>query len=141
MQQVTGRLTGDAVVKTTKSGKEVVNFRIADNETYKRKGESEPTIITTYFNCAFWLGTSVAKVLRKGAVVQLNGRASARAYQSNTGDLGAALEFNANRIAVLAYAPKAEDTGGTREAKPVTKKGTGAQNSSKVDNADDDLPF
>ena len=55
MQQVTGRLTADAVVAATKSGKEVVNFRIADNETYRRKGEDEPVKITTYFNCAYWL--------------------------------------------------------------------------------------
>lgn len=135
MQQVTGRLTGDAVVKTTNSGKEVVNFRIADNETFKKKGEDEPTQITTFFNCSYWLSAAVAKVLRKGAVVQLNGRISARAYETNTGDTGTSLDFHTNRIEVLAFA---KGTAGDTIEKPVK----GGKTSKKTEPADkEDLPF
>jgi single-strand DNA-binding protein len=131
MQQVTGRLTGDAVVKTTNGGKEVVNFSIADNGVFKRKGENEPTQITTFFNCSYWVSTSVAKVLRKGAVVQLSGRISARAYQTNTGDTGTSLDFHTNRIDVLAYA-KANSEDATKNSK----------DNKKAEPADkDDLPF
>ncbi|MBS1528474.1 MAG: single-stranded DNA-binding protein [Bacteroidetes bacterium] len=133
MQQVTGRLTADAVVRTLDSGKEVVSFSIADNDTFKRKGAEESETITTYFNCAFWLGTGVAKVLLKGAVVQLNGRLTAKPYQTNTGDMAASLNFNASRISVLAYAPK--DKRQTDTAKPAKENRKGP-NETK-----DDLPF
>lgn len=135
MQQVTGRLTGDAVVTTTNSGKEVVNFRIADNETYKRKGDDEPTQVTTFFNCSYWLSAAVAKVLRKGAVVQLNGRISARAYQTNTGDTGTSLDFHTNRIEVLAYA---KGTGEEAAEKPAKK---GKANNRPEPAEKEDLPF
>lgn len=103
MQTVTGRLTADAVVKRLNDGREVVNFSIADNQSYKTKG-GEQVDATTYFNCSFWLSTGVSKILRKGAVVQLSGRTQTRIYTTNTGDPGASLNFITNRIDVLAYA-------------------------------------
>ncbi len=131
MQQITGRLTADATVTTVEGGKEVVNFNLADNETYKRKGETEPVQITTYFRCAYWLSSAVAKVLKKGAVVQLQGRVIPRAYETNTGDWGASLNFHTNRIEVLAYA-------GNKTATTNTAKNNKTEAASK---ADDDLPF
>jgi single-strand DNA-binding protein len=110
MQQVTGRVTADATVKTLESGKTVVNFSIADNETYTPKGATEPVSIPTFFNCSYWQGEGVAKVLRKGATVMISGRISARPYTSNTGDAGASLDFHTNRISVLAYASKGTGT-------------------------------
>ena len=134
MQQITGRLTADAVVKTIDGGRQVVNFSIADNESYKPKGKDEPVQVSTFFNCAYWFNTAVARVLRKGAVVQLNGRVSARAYQNNTGDMAAALNFHTSRIEVLAYADRKES-----DSQPVTK----AENTKKGkgEGTDDDLPF
>jgi len=136
MQQITGRLTADATVKTLEGGKQVVNFSIADNETYKPKGQDEPVQVTTFFNCSYWIHTGVAAVLRKGAVVQLNGRMSARGYQTNTGDIDASLNFHTSRIDVLAYADKGS-------ANKVGAKST-ALKSDKKDSKDegkDDLPF
>lgn len=130
MQQVIGTVTADATVKTLDSGKKVINFSIADNETYTPKGSTEPTTITTFFNCSYWLGEGVAKVLRKGATVLVNGRVSARAYTSNTGDTGTALDFHTNAIKVVHYAPKAE-----KGAKSATKK------EGKKDESKEDLPF
>lgn len=130
MQQVIGTVTADATVKTLDSGKKVINFSIADNETYTPKGSTEPTTITTFFNCSYWLGEGVAKVLRKGATVVINGRISARAYTSNTGDTGTALDLHANTIKVERYAPKAE-----KDAPTATKK-TGKKEEPK-----EDLPF
>jgi single-strand DNA-binding protein len=135
MQQVTGRLTADAVVRTTTGGKDVVSFNIADNESYKPKGKEEKVEISTFFNCSYWISTGVAQVLRKGTVVQLNGRVSARAYQSNTGDMAAALNFNASRIEVLAYAPKTDNT---VPAQKADGKSTGKKNGNETE---DDLPF
>lgn len=131
MQQVTGRLTKDATVKTLESGKQVVSFSIADNESYKPKGKDEAVQVTTFFNCSYWVGTKVAQVLLKGAVVQLSGRVSARPYQTNTGDLTASLDFHTSRIDVLRYADKAKEDGA---AKPQSGKKNDSDNK-------DDLPF
>lgn len=136
MQQITGRLTADATVKTLEGGKQVVNFSIADNETYKPKGQDEPVQVTTFFNCSYWINTAVAAVLRKGAVVQLSGRMSARGYQTNTGGIDAALNFRTNRIEVLAYADKgAGNKGSAKSTAPKTGK------KDNKDEGKDDLPF
>ena len=44
--ELTGRVTADAVVSTTKSGKEVVEFSIAINDYYKPKGATDAVQIT-----------------------------------------------------------------------------------------------
>jgi len=136
MQQITGRLTADAVVKTLDSGKEVVSFSIADNETYKPKGQDEPVQVSTFFNCSYWFNTTVAQVLRKGAIVQLNGRVSARPYETNAGGLAASLDFFAKRIDVLSYAEK--KTGENADAPKAEKNNKGKNNKGQ---GDDDLPF
>ncbi|EHQ24277.1 single-stranded DNA-binding protein [Mucilaginibacter paludis] len=130
MQQITGKLTADATVKTLESGKEVVRFSIVDNDSYKPKGSDETKQIATFFNCSYWFNTNVAKVLRKGAVVRLDGRLSARGYTTNTGDNGASLDFLANYINVLAYAAKKESE--TNAAATASEKATDEK---------DDLPF
>lgn len=137
MQQFTGRVTADAIVKTLEGGREVVSFSIADNESYKPKGQDEPVQVSTFFNCSYWAHTGVAKVLRKGAVVQVNGRVSARPYTTNTGDAAASLNVHANRIEVLAYA-------NDKVAAPANEKKEGKSNSNpkkEKDNEVDDLPF
>lgn len=137
MQQVTGRLTADATVKVLESGKEVVNFSIAENQRYKPKGGGEAVEIPTFFSCSFWLGTAVAQVLRKGATVLLTGRISARPYQTNTGDWTAALNFHANQIEVQTYAPKAAE-----EALKKAAGKTGAKSKANQKQEEkDDLPF
>ncbi|MFB9840879.1 single-stranded DNA-binding protein [Mucilaginibacter ginsenosidivorans] len=137
MQQFTGRVTADAIVKTLDGGKEVVSFSIADNESYKPKGQDEPVQISTFFNCSYWAHTGVAKVLRKGAVVQVNGRVSARPYTTNTGDAAASLNVHANRIEVLAYATDKPDN--AAKGKKNGKQNTPTGNSN--DEVKDDLPF
>ena len=130
MQQITGKLTADATVKTLDSGKQVVSFSIVDNDIYKPKDGSDPVKFTTFFNCSYWVNTNVTKVLRKGAVVRLDGRLSARGYTTNTNDIAASLDFHTNFIKVLAYS-------GTKEDK--AEAATAAQPDNTVNK--DDLPF
>lgn len=130
MQTITGKLTADATVKTLESGKEVVRFSIVDDDSYKPKGSDERVKIATFFNCSYWFNTNVTKILRKGAVVQLNGRLSARGYTTNTGDTGASLDFHTNYINVLSYAAKKE---GETNAATTSQQGKPEET--------DDLPF
>ncbi len=51
--EVTGRIVKDAVVNQLKDEREVINFSIAVNDSYKLKGSNEIKKVTTYFNCAY----------------------------------------------------------------------------------------
>jgi single-strand DNA-binding protein len=131
VMEITGRLTADAIISTTKSDKEVVNFSIAVNDRYKTKS-GEVNTITEYFRCAYWISTKVAGILTKGTIVALSGRASADAWVGSDGKAKAAMNFHTSGIKILG--------GGSRQAvaettlpKKTDKAGT--------DTPDDDLPF
>ena len=136
MQQVTGRLTADATVKTLESGQTVVNFSIAENQRYKPKGSNDYVEVPTFFNCSYWISTAIAGVLRKGTAVLLTGRISARPYQTNTGDLAASLDFHASRVEVQAFTKQPEE-------KPAPAKGNRKSTVPKANSpaGDHDLPF
>ncbi|WP_199117840.1 single-stranded DNA-binding protein [Pedobacter sp. ASV28] len=94
---IIGRVTSDAQVRNVSENRQVVNFSVAINDSYRNKA-GERVEQTTYFDCAYWLSTKVAKILTKGTLVELTGRPSARAWTSNSGELRASLSFNASQI-------------------------------------------
>ena len=57
---ITGRLTRDAEVRTTSQDKQVVNFSVATNDSYRNK-QGERIEQTTYFDCSYWITPNVAK--------------------------------------------------------------------------------
>jgi len=87
MQTVIGRLTADAKIATTKDGRSVVNFTIAQNDRFKVKGSDEVKQVTTYFQCAYWMGTSIAAHLKKGTLVEAVGRIGVNAWQNMEGNV------------------------------------------------------
>ena len=135
MQHISGTLTADATIKQSEGGRQFVSFSIADNETYKPKDGNERVELTTFFNCTFWLGTGIAKVLRKGATVELIGRAWAKPYKNKKNNWTAALNFNASQIRISRYAKRDEDESTDREPKD---NGNTANSEDKVN---DGLPF
>lgn len=74
---IIGRLTRDAEVYTTPQDKKVVNFSVAINDSYRNK-QGERIEQTSYFDCSYWISPNVAKILIKGALVELEGRVSTR---------------------------------------------------------------
>jgi single-strand DNA-binding protein len=130
--EITGRLTADAIIGKTKNNKEVVNFSIAVNDRYKSKS-GEVNTITEYFRCAFWLGTNVAKILTKGTIVALTGRASAEVWMNKEGEPQAALNFNTSNIKILG--------GGKRKDNPEQAAGKDADGINQERPEADDLPF
>ena len=69
---ITGRLTRDAEVRTTSQDKQVVNFSVATNDSYRNK-QGERIEQTTYFDCSYWITLNVAKLRPKGTLVELIG--------------------------------------------------------------------
>nr|WP_309755812.1 single-stranded DNA-binding protein [Flavobacterium sp.] len=123
---IIGRLTRDAEVRRTSQEKQVVNFSVATNDSYRNKS-GERVEQTTYFDCAYWLSPNVAKILTKGTVVELTGRVSARAWTGSDGEAHAGLNFNTSQIKLHGGGKKSE----------TVQTPTGTNNSKEKD----DLPF
>ncbi|WP_448635414.1 single-stranded DNA-binding protein [Pedobacter panaciterrae] len=143
MQHISGTLTADAIIKQLEGGKQFVSFNIADNDSYKPKDGSERVDLTTFFNCSYWLSTGVAKVLRKGATVELIGRASAKPYQNKENKWTASLNFNASQIKVSRYAPLSEEDETQQKTanKSIFKKRASKKEGNNEEQVKDDLPF
>lgn len=128
---IIGRLTRDAEVYTTPQEKKVVNFSIAINDSYRNK-QGERIEQTSYFDCSYWMSPNVAKILLKGALVELTGRVSTRAWTANNGELRSSLNFHASSIKLHGGSKKIE------QAQAVVK-----QENTKIilEEPADDLPF
>lgn len=96
--EIIARLTGDALVKTTKNERQVVNFSVAINDSYKQKGATEVTKVVTYVDCSYWGHAGIAAYLTKGTTVELYGRIGVNAYVNGQGEAKANLRFHVNNI-------------------------------------------
>lgn len=96
--EIIGRLTANAKRKELVDGRQVVNFSIAINDSYKPKGATEVKHITTFVHCSYWINPGIADYLKKGSIVQLSGSISARAYKNMDGEARASLAFHVNTI-------------------------------------------
>lgn len=126
--EMTARLTGDAKLTTLKNDRQVVNFSVAINDSYKAKGSNEPTKIVTYVQCDYWVNPGVARYLTKGTLVELQGRVGVNDYTGKDGEAKAALTFHVNTI-------KLHGKRNTNDEIPVKA------NAEAVVEPTDDLPF
>ena len=126
--EITGRLTADAEVRTTKGNKEVVSFTVVVNDYYKTK-TGDKKEFSEFINWAYWLGSKIADTLLKSTIVTVSGRIYLNEYKGQDGNNHANLAFHVNAIKIIAAA-KRNGTSQKTEApivgEPVTK---------------DDLPF
>ena len=60
--EFTGRITADAKVTTVKGDKEVVNFSVAINDSYKNR-QGERVQLTEFVDCSYWRTMAVAGIL------------------------------------------------------------------------------
>ena len=131
---IIGRLTKNAEVSKTPNGKEVVNFSIAVNDSYKNKA-GQRIEQTEFVDCSYWLTPKAVTFLVKGRLVELSGRISARAWLSGDGTAKAGINFHTSSIKPLARPSKKEDDA----VQPSTSKKN--QENAQKQGADDDLPF
>jgi single-strand DNA-binding protein len=114
--EFTGRITADAKTNTVKGDKEVVSFSVAINDRYRPKGATETKEFVTYINVAWWQGTGITKILRKGAIVTIVGRLYCNAYNDLHGNAKASINCHANEIK-LVQSKKSEEKTETQPAK------------------------
>ncbi|KOP38884.1 MULTISPECIES: single-stranded DNA-binding protein [unclassified Flavobacterium] len=134
---ITGRVTKDAKVSTLSDSRQVVNFSIAINESYKNK-KGDRVEQTTFFECAYWISPRVAQWLTKGTVVELTGMVSARAWKGNDGEPRAGLNFNTSNIKLHGGGKKSE---GTQALKTGQTAGQGENQKATLKEPEDDIPF
>jgi single-strand DNA-binding protein len=96
--EIIDRVTADVTVNETKAGKNIVNFSIAINNTYKTKGSDEVTKVTIYINCAYRMNPGIATYLTKGCLVECAGRIGVNAWTGKDGDTKATRTFHVNSI-------------------------------------------
>lgn len=130
LMEITGRVTADATVRTLSDERQVVNFAVAVNDTYKAKN-GERVTQTEFFDCSYWVGTGIAPYLTKGKIVELAGRVSVRAWIDGKGQPKAGLNFNTSKITLHG--------GGQADGKAAEIGKSEAAKKDEVPN--DDLPF
>ena len=92
---LTGRLTRDPELKTTPTGKSVVDFSIAVDR--RVKGE------TDFFRVTAWGATAefVSNYITKGRLVGVDGRLQSRKYTANDGTNREVVEVIADNVNAL----------------------------------------
>lgn len=135
---IIGRLTRDAQISTLPNDKQVVNFSVAVNDSYRNK-QGERVELTEYFNCAYWISTNVAKLLTKGTVVELTGRVSATAWMGTDGEAHAALNFHTSQIRLHGGGRRTETAAGGNSHSAAAS--ANKRNTKGAAIGEDDLPF
>ena len=131
--EITGRIVKDASIFKVKENREVVNFSIAVNDSYRPKGSTEVKKIVTYIDCSYWLSAGLAQWLKKGMLVQLFGRIGMNVYIGNDSQAHGSLTFHTSDIKILVFA-QADST------KSVPAPATDPKKQQASDDPDD-LPF
>ena len=96
--EIVGRLTADAKVSTLKDKRQVVNFSIAINDSYKPKDSEQAVKVTNYVNCSYWINPAIGEYLKKGSLVELSGRIGVNAWTNAEGEAKASLTFHVNNL-------------------------------------------
>ncbi|OCA77577.1 single-stranded DNA-binding protein [Chryseobacterium artocarpi] len=130
---ISGTLTRDAIVSTTPTGKEVVNFSIAVNDHYRDK-DGNRVERTTFIDCAYWVTAKAAEWLVKGLYVQVFGDLSVRAWLDKDGKARAGINFHTWAIDPVGRF-------GKKEAQTVQASTAQTSKEPVTVGDDDNLPF
>lgn len=96
---VTGRLTRDAEMRTTTTGKSVASFGIAVDKRFKKEGEPD----ADFFSVMTW-GQSAEFITNyggKGRLIAVDGRLQSRKYENKDGVTVNAVEIVAENVTIL----------------------------------------
>ena len=96
-----GNATRDPELRFTPSGQAVVNFGIAVNRRWQKKGTEEWEEAVSFFDIVAWgtLGENVAESVQKGDRVMIAGRLDQRSWETDSGDKRSKVEVVADEIA------------------------------------------
>jgi single-strand DNA-binding protein len=134
---ITGNLTRDPELRSTRDGTPVCTFTVAVNRRQKSAEAGKPD--ADFFRVTAWraLGESCGKYLAKGRKVGVTGSVSVNTYTAQDGSFRASMEVVADDVEFLS--PKSEFAPGTVGAIDAAAKRDQQTGLEQVD--DDGLPF
>ena len=99
---VIGNLGRDPEMKYTPSGSNVTTFSIASNRRYKT-ADGEQHDETTWFSVSAWgrLGETCHQYLEKGQQIYLEGRLTARTWETQDGEKRFSMDLTATEMQML----------------------------------------
>ena len=141
-----GRLVADPELKTTNTGKEVTNFRIAVDKPYQKGSERE----ADFFDIVAWGKTAafIAQYFKKGKPIAVVGSLQTHTYEAKDGSNRRVTEILANNVEFVPTSKNDSYTVPQGVSQPdIAAPTVPAQANSLLDEpaeevgADDDLPF
>lgn len=95
-----GRLTKDAKLTYTTSGKPVATFTLACNRSYTDRNGNRAT---TFVRCVLWgkIAESFFNYTRKGTLISLSGELTSRQYENQQGETQYMTEINVDTFDYL----------------------------------------
>ena len=98
---LTGRITHDPEIRTTATGKQVLNFQLAVNKRFKSQDPDAKT--ADFFRVTAWNQTAefIANYAQKGRAVGVDGRLQQRRYTNKDGIEVEAIEVVADNVVLL----------------------------------------
>jgi single-strand DNA-binding protein len=131
---VIGHAGNDPVLRSTKSGKSVLNLSIATN--LRRKDGPEET---TWHRVVFWdrLAEIVNSNVRKGSPLYVEGTMSMSSWTDKDGTERSRTEINARELLLLGSAPAGAQLTAPRARPPARPQADGEERGEVVE----DIPF
>ena len=141
---IIGRLTKDLEPKQTQSGISNLRFTVAVNRKVAKEGQAQADFI----NCVAWRQTAdnMAKFLRKGSLIGVEGRIETGSYQAQDGTMRYTTDVIAESVQFLEPKQTASRTPdspsmGDVGADAYGYDGQSTDFNSTIKISDDDLPF
>ena len=138
--QMIGHLGRDCTQNEV-NGKTVINFPVAHSEKFK---DQQGNLVekTIWVNCSYWTDrTAVAPYLIKGTQVYLEGTPEAESYTNKENQPAASIKLRVFSVQLLGSKPSGDQSGGQQNSAPHQNSNASSQESSRVEEPADDLPF
>lgn len=136
---IVGRLVRDPELIKTASDRSVVAFTVALDNRTTNNGEKS----TSYIPCTAWNSTaeSIAKFMKKGSLVGVDGHLNQRSYTANDGRKVSVVEVIADSVQFLEKKNDSSVNSSTTSNNDYNRQMPEDEPVEGIDASDDDLPF
>ena len=136
---IVGRLVRDPELRKTASDRSVVAFTVALDNRTTNNGEKS----TSYIPCTAWNSTaeSIAKFMKKGSLVGVDGHLNQRSYTANDGRKVSVVEVIADSVQFLEKKNDSSANSSTTSNNDYNRQMPEDEPVEGIDASDDDLPF
>lgn len=136
---IVGHLVRDPELRKTASDRSVVAFTVALDNRTTNNGEKS----TSYIPCTAWNSTaeSIAKFMKKGSLVGVDGHLNQRSYTANDGRKVSVVEVIADSVQFLEKKNDSSVNSSTTSNNDYNRQMPEDEPVEGIDASDDDLPF